>query len=241
MTETTTPEIGKITLRRACEILQISKSTAKRRIASGQYGRGTSIGRQSKPGENTRLFTFADFGLPEGALPTQPEPDEDDAPTEPELPYQDEHDEIASVVHAAPAPKLVENDFASRYRRGEVGDSTGTKIDGTNLQYSKPVTLLGPVDEGHRQLDQDSQGHLSSVNDATLRPQMIGIDGLPVEHAGSDTHPLNTAFNTSEYKLRHRAAVAKFERRYGRGHSQAEQRAASERATQSIKAAFPKP
>ena len=63
----------------------------------------------------------------------------------------------------------------------------------------QPVRVWGSDEKGHDPHSMGPQpqpapsGYTSPV-DLTPAPQMTGTDGQPVEHAGSDNHPLNRRF-----------------------------------------------
>jgi hypothetical protein len=238
MSEITAEQVpARITMRQACEILGISKSTCKRRIREGQYGKGESSGQQTAVGQNTRTFSHSDFHLPEGATPAVDEPD---PVVEPELPYQDDLDAIAPIVHKAPAPapEPQDNSFAAKFLRGEETDSSGNDVHGHNRNFSSPVSLLGPVvDAGHVEPIPDTQAHMNQglIETAALHASVKVVPD--VEHRTRSGQVLAPGYSQEAYQASLRA--------WDKTHhgpenlSMGEQREQVERSKKMIRSAFP--
>jgi len=227
----------KLTMRECCAILGIHKSTFKRRMKDGIYGKGVSEGLQSKPGEVRRYFTAEDIRLDfVPPVPPVPEPEQET--------QQALIDIVAPTVHAAPVIQHENTeDFAAAYRAGRATDSCGNRADGTNKNYSATVTLLGPHDEGHRQSVLDTQAHM---NQGLIETQaMIAADGVkPPTHPDGDFRTRSgQTLAPGLSKETYLASLAQWDATHNGPErlSMSEQREAQERSKTMIHAAFPKP
>lgn len=72
----------------------------------------------------------------------------------------------------------------------------GPPTDQAEPRY-QPIRVWNPSrahDEDWRTATKEPQSGYTSSVDLAPKPQMAGTDGQPVEHAGSDNHPLNRTF-----------------------------------------------
>jgi hypothetical protein len=177
-----------MTKKEACQLLSISERTLQRRVAAGIYT-CTRIG----TGQFAALdFSHSDIGLPEPVIEAAPEP----TPT------------VAVAVAPLPEPvresaprelTQAEKDaqFAEAYKAGYACDSYGNTIDDSEPKRSLGYFEPSPPVESNK----DYQ--------ISKRAPEIGTDGQPIEHGGSDNHPLiarriaNGEFQGGEKKPRH--------------------------------------
>jgi hypothetical protein len=224
----------------AAKLLGIGLTTLKKRMREGTV-KFTRTAAQSRPGERTVYFTYEDLGMVE-VLPTSSDiaiaPQYDDPA--PELVRA--HKLCTREQSPLEAQQEADRRFAEAYYAGEATDSAGNFIDGTNRRFpgKGSQTLLGPVEDVPRTIA-DTQNHMRPELQGTSRT-ISGSDGETVAHAGSDNHPLNSAFRTDA----HRKAHAESLREWNRGRSgwdalsQSEQRQAIELSNARIHRAFPK-
>jgi hypothetical protein len=116
-----------MTKKQAAKALYISVRTIERRMQAGQYKFTKAAGQF---GEVT--FSYVDLGLPEPkdtiSLPYQDEPTRQRAPEPPQRAFpKREPSAIETKIEEDRA-------FAEAYRAGEVTDSYGNTIEGTNLR-----------------------------------------------------------------------------------------------------------
>jgi hypothetical protein len=170
-----------MTKKEACALLGISPKTLQRRMSKGVY-KFTRAGE----GQYAELsFSHADLGLTEPA--PVPTPVLEIAPAAP-VPTP----ELAPTFALAPLGPVelrreADERFAQDYKRGEVADSAGNTINGTNERWpTKGIqSLLGPMKPKPKEKF-SCDAHMTLQN----RPTMIGVDGESVLHAGSDNHPM---------------------------------------------------
>ena len=170
----------------ACALLGISPKTLQRRMSKGVY-KFTRAGE----GQYAELsFTHAGLGLPEPE--SAPDRVIDLAYAAPEPTPEPEPAPTFSPTPPGPIELQREADerFAQDYKRGEATDSAGNTINGTNERWpTKGIqSLLGPQEPRPKVAE-----HVTTM-EKHQRP-MIGTDGEPVVHAGSDNHPFFGAHN----------------------------------------------
>jgi hypothetical protein len=170
-----------MTKKEACALLSISPKTLQRRMSKGVY-KFTRTGE----GQYAELsFTHADLGLP-SPVPVL-EPVIDLAHAAPEPTPQPEPKFAPAPLGPVERQREADERFAQDYKRGEVADSAGNRIDGTNVRWpTKGIqSLLGPLEPKPKEKF-SCDAHMTLQNRSTL----IGVDGDLVLHAGSDNHPM---------------------------------------------------
>jgi hypothetical protein len=175
-----------MTKKQVCALIGISPKTLERRMAKGVY----KFTRTDEGQYAHVSFTHADVGLPEPAPASEPV-----ISPAPAVPEPIPEPEFAPVpLGAVELQREADERFAQDYKRGEATDSAGNTINGTNARWpTKGIqTLLGPMEPKPRERVQ----HVTTMEKIALaQPQMIGTDGEPVLHAGSDNHPYFGAHN----------------------------------------------
>jgi hypothetical protein len=233
--------LSQLSRKQCADLLGISLSTFQRRVKAGKYGAGTKTG----PLKTDEVwYTFPDIGLPE---PTReevpralPEPVVTPEPKSEEVPRSSPEPE--PVVTREPSDfelrQQADLAFAEAYRRGDVTDSMGNTVNGSNEKYpvSGLVTVLGPKPvalpplgprTGTRHMD---PALLSDTpTDRPLRNPQLG-DGSTQQ--GS---PLGAGYTQEQYD----ADMQDWRRRRGLP-SMSQQREAIERSEALIHAAFPR-
>jgi hypothetical protein len=190
-----------ITLNRfqAAALLGIGERTLRRRVEKGIY-QCTRVG----AGDFAEVsFTYAQLGLVEPAPVVVPEAVEIISVHDgPKLEVEPEPQPVFAPHPASPIDLKAEEDFrfSQAYLAGEVTDSAGNNVNGTNERFPTKghVSLLGPTEQIPR-TKPDTQAHMNPALVGTSRT-MSGVDCEPVAHAGSNNHPLNGAFRTVAYK-----------------------------------------
>ena len=125
-----------LTIKQACDLLKISRSTFKRRVKSGRYGPGTTSGKQGHPGEvypNIQLFGLAITRPRCAGAATNRFAVRRRRPCGASV--RPDIETVAPVIHKDP-----DADFAERYLSGEIADSLGNYF-----KDHRPVSLLGPI------------------------------------------------------------------------------------------------
>jgi hypothetical protein len=186
----------------AAALLGIGERTLRRRVEKGLI-QCTRVGK----GDFAEVsFTYEQLGLPEPA-PCESHPlhdvvDEVSLHRVAKLEIEPELKPVFAPHPASPIDLKAEEDFrfSQAYLAGEVTDSAGNNVNGTNERFPTKghVSLLGPR-EPQRLKRLSTTSHMQPGLVGTSRT-MGGVDGEPVAHAGSNNHPLNGAFRTDAYK-----------------------------------------
>lgn len=214
-----------LTKKEASKLLGISPRTLERRMASGQYKfTRTGVGQFAE-----LSFTYSDIGLPEPVVEPVPavaaEPQPEPAP----LPKASECDKrIAADL-----------EFAAKYRAGEVTDSMGNNVHGTNEKFPtkgmqpligmpRPEPAVPRTGTSHMQPELLSD-YVGPMDKPFVNPQ---VSSTGTTRNGS---PLTAGYSQEKYDADMQAW-----RRSGGGRSMGEQEMATRRSVQTIHSAFPK-
>lgn len=180
----------RVSKKQMAEHLGVSVSTIDRKVKRGEltpvFGEKTSFGKPT-----------VSFEIAEPAEPSSTRPE----PSDPNLGSHPESEPSANLAERPQSniDAKLEDDFhfAHRYLQGQATDSQGNRIDGSNVRYSEPVTLLGPEPQIEYTPPSSTTEHMN--------PALVGGTPLPgVAHAGDLSHPLLKDFKGIERAVRPR-------------------------------------
>jgi len=230
-----------LTKQQACELLHISSTTLWRRCKAGVYKFTKAPGQF---GELT--FTHADLGLDDGrSSPIFPEVRVTPAgrgtlsvprgsQSDPRVP-ESGTPAVEPKRNAAPSKvghyedEPQDRAFADAYLAGEVADSAGNKIDGTNVRYSQSQSLTANRVEDGAPVSRTGTAHM----DQRLLSDYVDPNFAPLI-------PLSTARLAAGYSQDQYDTDMVAWRRSGGGRSESEMEQQIRRSKQAISRSFPR-